>query len=290
MQDYELTNGRIAVRVSAKGAELRSLKDCNTGEEYLWNADPAYWNRISPLLFPFIGGLKNGSYRYEGKEYRMEKHGFVRDAVFQTISMTDTEIWFRLEADEETLVKYPFAFRLEAGYRLEDRTVVVMWKVSCEDKEMFFSIGGHPAFLCPRQDGERQTDYALLVDKQDELINTVIGDDGLRSGGKVTIPLNQGILTLTEHLFDRDALILEDNQIGKITFLDTGKNPYVTVRFDSPAVGIWSQPKMNAPFICVEPWYGICDATDFTGTLQERKWGNHVLPGEIFEKQYTIEI
>lgn len=35
----------------------------------MWDAKPEYWKRTSPVLFPIVGSLNNGSYRYEGKEY-----------------------------------------------------------------------------------------------------------------------------------------------------------------------------------------------------------------------------
>ena len=83
---------------------------------------------------------------------------------------------------------------------------------------------------------------------------------------------------------------MERNQTGRVSLLDGEKKPYLTVKFDAPLFGIWSPPGKNAPFICIEPWYGRCDRTDFTGTLEEREWGNRLAPGTVFEAAYTVEV
>ena len=44
----ELKNDLLTVIVSEKGAELQSIKDAE-GKEYLWQADPKYWGRRSPM-------------------------------------------------------------------------------------------------------------------------------------------------------------------------------------------------------------------------------------------------
>lgn len=128
-EQMKLENDQIEVIVNYHGAELRSLKKKATDQEYLWNADAKYWGRTSPVLFPFVGGVKNKVYRYEGKEYPMNQHGFARDMEFSLVSQSADEVWFALEDTEETYKVYPFHFHLEIGYRLEDASVSVMWKV-----------------------------------------------------------------------------------------------------------------------------------------------------------------
>ena len=53
MAVYELKNETIAVQINSCGAELRSLKKLDTNVEYMWQADPKYWGRTSPILFPY---------------------------------------------------------------------------------------------------------------------------------------------------------------------------------------------------------------------------------------------
>ena len=162
MEQIRLENEQIEVTVNIHGAELRSLKSKADGQEYLWNADAKYWGRTSPVLFPFVGGVKNKVYRHEGKEYPMNQHGFARDMDFTLISRSTDEAWLALEDTDETRKVYPFHFYLEIGYRLEGTAVRVMWKVkNTNEKNMYFAIGAHPAFFCPVREGEKQSEYFL---------------------------------------------------------------------------------------------------------------------------------
>ncbi len=284
---FQIGNDKITIQIDSMGAELKSLKRVDTGTEYMWEGDPAYWKRTSPVLFPLVGGLKNGEYLHEGRRCQLEKHGFARNMQFTLKSQTNREIWFTLESNAETLEKYPYAFVLELGYELEDNTVIVKWKVTNPASgEMYFSIGGHPAIRCPIVEDTKQTDYRIRFDVKDKITTDVI-ENGLVSNEKRDYPLENGHLRLTEHLFDEDALVVEGHQAHEVAFVKPDGNTYLTVHFDAPVFGIWS-PGRNAPFICVEPWYGRCDALDFEGTWEEREWGQHLAAGESFEASYRI--
>lgn len=285
---FQIGNDNITIQVDSMGAELKSLKRVDTGVEYMWEGDPAFWKRTSPILFPLVGGLKNGVYLHDGQRYPMEKHGFARDMEFTLKSQTNKEIWFMLESNEETLEKYPYAFRLELGYELDENTVIVKWKVNNPASgELYFSIGGHPAFQCPILKDTKQTDYRIRFGVKDKIIASVV-QSGLMSDEKQEYSLENGCLKITEHLFDEDALIIEGHQTQEVAFVKPDGNVYLTVHFDAPLFGIWSPAGKSAPFICVEPWYGICDALDFDGTWEERKWGQHLAAGESFEASYRI--
>jgi len=293
MAIYQLKNSKLSISVDSQGAELKSMKDMATGTEYMWDADPAYWKRTAPVLFPLVGSLNKGRYRYNGREYAMSQHGFARDMEFALVRQTKEELLFGLEGTEETYAKYPFRFRLEIGYRLNgnERTVTVSWKViNTDDKEMYFSIGGHPAFLCPLHAGETQTDCKILFDAKESLTSSVIGGGGTLSSGQKEYPLQDGYLNITEDLFDNDALIIENHQAHQVSLCGADGKPYLTVSFDAPLFGVWSPVKKNAPFICIEPWYGRCDREDFEGDLSEREWGNQLAASEEFCAEYTIGI
>ena len=58
MARHKLENELIAIEVEEHGAELKSLVRKNTGKEYMWKADPKFWGRTSPVLFPFVGAVK----------------------------------------------------------------------------------------------------------------------------------------------------------------------------------------------------------------------------------------
>lgn len=287
---FQISNGKITIQVDSLGAELKSLKSVAQGREYMWHADPAYWKRTSPVLFPIVGSLRGGTYRTEGREYPMGQHGFARDMEFQLKSQVATEIWFRLESSEETLTRYPYPFQLEIGYELLEYTVVVKWRVKNPGQDtMYFSIGGHPAFLCPIDPDRKQTDYSILFDTKDQVVSSCI-EGGLISGRTKTYALQGGSLPVTADLFDEDALVIEDNQARKVALAGPDGKPYLTVDFDAPLFGVWSPPGKNAPFICIEPWYGRCDSVDFAGELRERKWGQELSAGAEFAREYKITI
>lgn len=287
---FQISNEKITIQVDSLGAELKSLKSVAQGREYMWHADPVYWKRTSPVLFPFVGGLKDGTYRTGGREYSMGQHGFARDMEFQLKSQVATEIWFRLESNEETLSKYPYPFVLEIGYELSGCTVVVKWRVKNPTQEtMYFSIGGHPAFLCPIDPDKKQTDYQILFDRKDQVISSCIVG-GLVDGQTKSYTLQNGRLPVTAHLFDGDALVIENHQAQSVALVDQDGEPYLTVDFDAPLFGIWSPPGKDAPFICIEPWYGRCDGADFGGELKERAWEQELLAGAEFTAEYKITI
>ena len=52
--EFTIENNFLCVRVQSRGAELCSVVKKETGEEMLWQADPAVWNRHAPILFPLL--------------------------------------------------------------------------------------------------------------------------------------------------------------------------------------------------------------------------------------------
>lgn len=291
MAVYELKNDVIAIVVDSHGAELKSLKKLGSGVEYMWCGDAKYWGRTSPVLFPFVGSLKDKCFVTKGKTYPMTQHGFARDMEFELYSQGEDEIWFVLSSNEETYAKYPYDFVLKLGYSLKENQVKVMWRVENNASEMMpFSIGGHPAFNCPIDEGRGQTDYFLDFGDVDEIVSTRIGEGGLVSGCMDVYSLNDGKLAITDNLFDHDALIIEENQTQEVALCKKDGTPYLKVIMEAPLFGVWSPPGKQAPFVCIEPWYGRCDSEYFDGTLEEREWGNEVEPGAVWEAAYVIEV
>ena len=107
MARHKLENELIAIEVEEHGAELKSLVRKNTGKEYMWKADPKFWGRTSPVLFPFVGAVKDKQFRTKGQTYTMGQHGFARDMDFTLDSQTEDTLWFVLKSNEETMAKYP---------------------------------------------------------------------------------------------------------------------------------------------------------------------------------------
>lgn len=294
MADYKISNGIIEIGIKEKGAEMYSLT--KNGKEYLWEGDAAYWGRTSPVLFPFVGSLKNKKYRYEGQEYTMGQHGFARDMDFQLKEQSADNIRFALKDTDESRKIYPFCFRLEIAYRLERSSVIVIWQIRNKDEKILhYSIGAHPAFNCPLDCQEQQRDYRLLfLDGEGEPVENIrknpIGEGGVVTNQYTDIAVPNGLLTATEDVFAEDALVIENHQVQAVGLINPEMKEYLRVEFDAPLVGVWTPPHKNAPFICIEPWYGRCDSFDFTGDLQDRTWGNSLQPGGEAEYRYRIII
>ncbi|MBO4396671.1 MAG: aldose 1-epimerase family protein [Eubacterium sp.] len=284
----ELSNDTIQAVFDTHGAELKSLK--KNGREYMWNADPAYWNRTSPVLFPFVGAVCGGEYRYHGYTYPMGQHGFARDMEFEIAAQTNTSVSFRLDSNAETLDVYPFEFELTIIYSLNNNKLQVSWLVkNLDNKQMYFSIGGHPAFMVKTDERGTFSGNYLQFDSHETLIATDFAD-GLVQDATHEIKLDEdGCMAIDEHTFDNGVHIIEHDQVQKVSLLDSDKKPYVTLEFSTPIVGIWSPEKKNAPFLCIEPWYGRADAAGFNGDLQERKYEQSLEPGEVFRGGYQMK-
>lgn len=290
MSRYILENEWVKLEVESAGAEIKSLSRKSDNREYMWYADKEYWGRTAPVLFPLVGSLRDKKYRWNGKEYEMGQHGFARDMEFSLVEQTEDSIRMCLEANAETREKYPFDFYLELGYKLEGNKVQVLWKVTNKGNgDMHFSIGGHPAFMCPILENTKQTDYYIWFDTDKALKSDVL-EDGLIGNEEKEYGLQDGYLKITENLFDGDALVMEHGQVHKVALCMPDKTPYLTVKFDAPLFGIWSPVRKNAPFICIEPWYGRADRVGFDKELQDREWGNTIKAQESFEAVYEIEV
>lgn len=240
MARHKLENELIAIEVEEHGAELKSLVRKNTGKEYMWKADPKFWGRTSPVLFPFVGAVKDKQFRTKGQTYTMGQHGFARDMDFTLDSQTEDTLWFVLKSNEETMAKYPYAFTLRIGYHIEENKLEVLWQVeNPSEEELPFSIGGHPAFNRPKN-------CKIRFDVAGPLTSTTIVD-GLVGNGTVDYELKNSYLTVTDHLFDDDALVIENQNVHEVSLCDMEGNPYLTVTMDAPLFGVWSPAGADVP-------------------------------------------
>jgi len=286
-----LTNGVLTVEINEVGAELWSIRKGET--EYLWHGEPEYWNRRSPVLFPIVGSVWEARYRVDGKEYTMGQHGFARDMEFEVVAKTGDSIRFRLESSEETLKAYPYPFTLEIGYRLEGSGIEVSWEVgNPADKDMHFQIGAHPAFLYPDYGKLEKGRGYFTFDRCGGLECVGLAGKGCADATKrYPLPLSDGRLKLNSDTFDDiDTFVLQDSQVKKVAMFCEDGTPWLSVTFDAPVLGLWSPPGKNAPFVCIEPWFGRCDRAGFEGEFKDRDWMNSLASGERFNASYRIEI
>lgn len=285
-----LKNEHLTIEVSSLGAELQSIRDAE-GHEYLWQADERYWPRHSPILFPIVCGLWEDKYRTEGQEFAMGRHGFARDTEFKLLKKSATKLTYAMESNEETLKAYPYKFILSVTYRLENNRIHVVWHVhNTDDKEIHFQIGGHPAFNLPDVKEGEPMRGVMCFDNMGRVERIYGNVGGCVRPERFDTGSVDGVWTFTEETFRDDAVIIDRSQLRQVCLLDKTAHPVVTVDFQAPAVGIWSPYGKNAPFVCIEPWYGLHDWIEYQGEFKEKYLMNHLQPGASFMSEYVITI
>lgn len=288
---HSIENDFIKIWVKPKGAELKSIFGKKTGVEYMWNADPAFWGKTSPVLFPIVGALKSNQYTYAGKTYELSRHGFARDMLFELINREENSLHFLLKENEDTLLVYPFKFELHLYYTIEENKVRLSYEVkNTNTDEMLFSIGAHPAFCVPIEKGLGYSDYTLRFEQEEKLEKYLLNKEGLLTSATRIISTPSSQLPLDKELFKEDALVFKNLKSEEIRIEHKNKEGNgLKFRFANfPYFGIWAAE--NADFVCLEPWCGIADGEEHSGDL-ENKEGIHTLgAGERFLRFWEVEI
>ena len=285
-----IKNERLEVSTKAEGAELTSIK--LNGREYLWNGDEKYWNRHAPILFPIVGKLKDGKTRIEDKEYSMGRHGFARDMNFLVVEQTDSKIKYLLATSDETLKVYPYLFELYVSYEVVQNRLNVTYEVkNTDNKDIYFSIGAHPAFCCPLDEFSKFEDYYIEFEKN-ETQNFISQDEnGYITKENELIMDNTNIIELNKEVFGKIDTYIFHNLNSKMVSLKSKKSEKsITMYFEGfPYFGIWTKPN-GAPFICLEPWYGITDLKGFNGDFADKLGIQKLSLGKTFRCNYEIEV
>ena len=286
----EQRNEQISITVSEKGAELQSIKDAN-GKEYLWQGDPAFWPRRSPILFPIVCSVNNDTYQAEGQEYHLPRHGFARETDFKLISRSDRKVTFALESSEETRKVYPYDFTLSVSYVLDGNKIGVIWHVHNTDtREIHFQIGGHPAFNIPDMKAGESQYGRLRLDNAEPLDGLKSYIDGSHEMIEVPVETEQGIIEFSDNTWRNDSVKIHKSQVHRAELLNKAGNPEVTLEFRTPVIAFWSPYGKEAPFVCIEPWYGLGDPRGFQGAFKDKPLMNHLQPGASFMSKYDIII
>ncbi len=280
-----LSNDLLAIKVKDKGAELSSLLDLRTGREWLWQGDPQFWAKQSPVLFPFIGKIAMDGYRHKGVVFPMTKHGLARDLDFVCVSKNSCSIDLQLRATPATQQMYPFDFMLQIKYLLAGNRLTVSFQVTnLSSVAMHFNLGGHPAFNCPMEQekwhirGGALPRQASLLDKK----------TGLLSDANIALPVDDDSLRLREELFAADALIFPKLPKREVSLVLGEDEACLKFSFaDFPVFALWSAP---GPFVCLEPWLALPDKAESSGELCERQGFCCLAPGGQFAASFHISL
>ena len=291
MKKHSLENEFLKVSVKETGAELCSLIDKATGIEHMWQADPEIWSSHAPNLFPVIGVLKDGKYHFDGIEYEMPKHGFVRyNENVRLKEQTEDRLVFELIYSDETLKIYPFRFDFRIEFNLKGKSLEVKhFIINLGSDKMYFSLGGHPAFNICLFENENISDYSIEFDKDMTLDKFLLNDNGLVSHHKERILNEEKEIRLSEDIFNNDALIFKEIPSKKATLLSHKKGKILSLEYkDFKNLGIWAKP--GAPYICIEPWLGIADVEGTGQNLKNKEGIIQLMPSKEFNASYTITI
>ena len=284
-----IQNEYLTVEVSDMGAEFQSIKDADD-REYLWQAG-ALWPRRSPILFPIVCSVENDTYRVDGKEYHLPRHGFARDTRFTLISQGDEKVTYALHETEETLKVYPFCFNLAVTYKLKENQIHVIWHVENTDtRDIYFQIGGHPAFLAPGCKEGSDLKGIIRLDNDEQLTGLKSYIDGSHEMTEIELGIKEGLILFNDDFFANDSVKIHNSQTHRAELLNPDGTTAVAVDYKCPIIAFWSPYQKKAPFVCIEPWYGLGDPRGYQGEFRDKPFMNHLQPGASFMSEYVITI
>ncbi|MBR7165767.1 MAG: aldose 1-epimerase family protein [Clostridia bacterium] len=289
--EYQIQNESLTLKVASRGAEMRSLRS-DHGVEYLWQADPAIWPETSPILFPFVGRLTQGHYRYLGKDYPLPQHGFASSSEFSLVSHEGSFLTLALHANEETKRMYPFDFSFFVTFRLEGATLTTTYRVENHGAErMPFGLGAHPGFRVPLSEGEAFEDYRIEFPVPAKADQVGFTEAVFLSGTDLPYPLKEDrFLPLSHSLFDEDAVILK-NMPRSLRLISEKSGRGVALTYPKmPYLGIWHWPKTQAEYLCLEPWHSLPSRQDIREEITAKSDLVYAEAGGFFETHYTITV
>lgn len=286
-----LSNKWLEIEISPKGAEVCSIKGLRTHKEYIWKGDPALWNRHSPLLFPIVGRLNKDTAIIDGQRYKIPKHGFMSDAKFETKLIDEHKVVLYFDSSGKMHSIYPFPFHLEVMYKLRGNRLEVQWKLrNTGISVMPFQIGGHPGLYYPNNTSHAHIKAYLSFKGRRNIESASVADSGCLAQRRYELPMEGAYLPVTDELFNNDSVIIDQEQVDSISLLDLNKNPYVTLESNAPVTLLWSPYRQDAPFICIEPWFGLPDYEGYEGEFALRPYTNTVTPGHQAAMGYSLRM
>lgn len=278
-----LNSGDYTANINPFGAEICSVIHKPTETEFIWQADEAIWPRHAPVLFPFVGRLKNFEYRYNGQTYTIEQHGFARDLDFKIIYQSENSVVLDLNENAHTLQRYPFLFSFKVKYELIANKLNMGFEVLNKGNcTMPVSFGGHPAFNI------NEPSDAILIFENDPNPPSYMLDENFISTRTKMVTGGNGQIVVDKKTFAGDALIFKNLKSHWVKLQSRSTNKSVKVTIEGwPYLGIWAKP--NANFICIEPWQGIADAFDFSGEVLEKEGIVMLAANKNFKKSFDME-
>lgn len=292
--NYSIGNHLLSAEIRSEGAELGSLK--KDGLEYVWEADPLHWGHSAPILFPIVGGLKEGRTKIEGTSYAMAKHGFLRGRAFSLTQQSKHSVTLSTQSDAGTLAQYPYPFRFSVTFALEESALITTYLVeNPSSSPMDFTLGAHPAFRCPLQPetGEKFSDFDLTFPVAQTADCPHVSQDGvILTRHRRRMLEKEETLSLHQGLFYNDALIFDQLTCRSATLSSRKTGHGIRMDFDGfPFLGVWSPQSMTAPFVCLEPWLSMgVTEEEHTEEYLEKPGIQHLEGGRQASFSFTLNV
>lgn len=281
-QRVTIQNKELTVEISSLGAEIKSVK--KDGVQMMWSGDPAVWNGVAPILFPICGSLKEDKYQYEGREYTLSKHGFIKYTLFEVESQSQEQVVFVTRSNEKTRESYPFDFEFRAAFRLSGSTLSVEYGVKNCGRELYFSLGAHEAYACP----EGIEEYGLLFDQEETFDSTRLEGSLIRED-TIRVSEPSRLLPLKESYFKEDTLVFQQLKSRKVTLAHQNSSKKITLSFPGhDYFMVWHKP--GGRYICLEPWCGLPDEVGSSYDFTRKKGIIRLTDEAVYSHQITFEL
>ena len=287
--EYTIHNSFLTVTINTAGAQVQSIRNAS-GEEMCWCADPKIWNRHAPILFPYVGWLRKGTYQLDGKTYEGKSHGFARDSQFTVQDVQDTSITFRLMYNEDTLKLLPRKFCLDITYSLDGAALRQTTTVkNLDDRELRFGLGYHPGYTLPFDDKHKTSDYELRFDTP-QTPEVVVFDDALMTHESHTYMENSAAIPLDDRMFDNDSIFLRGLHAKTVSIVEKDTGRAITMDLEGfPYFVFWSaMHQEHLHFLCLEPWHSHPDFVDADGDWNHKPCAAQLAPGENFTSHLNV--
>ena len=293
MELISLKYGKTTAKVRAKGAQIVSFRG-DDGREVIWQADPEVWPQYAPVLFPVCGSVRDGQIRIGGEVYPMTKHGFTREPDFRIHQQGEDFVDLVLTDSDQTRTMYPFEFAFHVIYRLFENGYVTEFRIeNLSEKTMPCCVGGHPGYIVPMEAGAKFEDYQVVFSEKEEGINSLAPGGYLIDGTEKLTELQDGrVLPLKHALFDdRDALVFAGLKSRSVDLVhrESGHG----LRFEFPkmeVLAVWSMPKKNADYVCLEPWHGMPGRTQDSDNFEDKPYVTMLEAGKVFSAWFTTKL
>lgn len=282
-KEFTIENEYLKVTVTTWGAQVKSvLRKCD-GVEHIWQADPTLWGYHAPILFPHCGKVVDGKIEAKGQIYASGQHGFARGMEHAALDQTADTVVLELCANEETLMKFPFDFRLISTFTLERDTLHHTLTVENLDEDNLpFGIGYHPAFAIPFDDQHTVSDYELRFNEMESPICLNCRPTGLVQKDHYTLGSNLTSIAIDETLFANDSHCMTNLRSSTLGIYEKDTDRAVICDISGfPYTLIWSKPGLPR-FVCIEPWHSVPSPEGGSIRWEEKPAAAILLPGEAW--------